>query len=87
MPQGDRTGPNGAGAMTGRRMGFCAGFDSPGYTNSGLGRGKGFGRGRGLGYRRQSNITNEDEKRILEENLKELDLEKKEIERRIKEIR
>lgn len=33
MPRGDRTGPNGAGAMSGRRMGFCVGNDVPGFHN------------------------------------------------------
>lgn len=44
MPRGDGTGPYGDGPMTGRRMGFCAGYD-----RSGFGRGFGFGRGRGFG--------------------------------------
>ncbi|MBD3354586.1 hypothetical protein GF361_01215 [Candidatus Woesearchaeota archaeon] len=44
MPQGDRTGPNGQGPMTGRGMGFCNGFSAPGYANPGFGRGRGFGR-------------------------------------------
>jgi hypothetical protein len=49
MPRGDRTGPLGEGPMTGRQMGYGAGYDSPGYIR-GLGRGFGrgyFGRGRG----------------------------------------
>lgn len=53
MPQGDRTGPMGQGSMTGRLLGFCSGYNSPGYTKgasrgmkSGMGRGAGFGRGR-----------------------------------------
>ena len=57
MPGGDRTGPMGAGAMTGRGAGFCAGFGLPGYANpvgrggAGWGRGRGFrGRGFGRGY-------------------------------------
>lgn len=49
MPRGDRTGPTGAGMMTGRRAGYCAGFGNPGYMNSTVpGRGFGFaGGGRG----------------------------------------
>ena len=31
MPRGDGTGPIGYGSMTGRRVGFCAGFCKPGY--------------------------------------------------------
>jgi len=48
MPQGDGTGPNGAGPMTGRAMGYCAGFNSPGFMNLGFGRGA----GRGMAFRR-----------------------------------
>ena len=33
MPYGDRTGPVGAGPMTGRRTGYCVGFDRPGRMN------------------------------------------------------
>lgn len=50
MPRGDGTGPLGQGPMTGRGMGFCAGYNSPGYINPGFGRGY-FGGGRGRGYR------------------------------------
>lgn len=63
MPRGDGTGPVGAGPMTGRGAGFCAGYSVPGYMNPGagfgrgyrfglgfgFGRGYGFGRGRGFG--------------------------------------
>jgi hypothetical protein len=45
--------------MTGRGMGFCAGYDTPGYMNPGInpragrnaGFGFGFGRGQGRGNR------------------------------------
>lgn len=47
MPRGDRTGPLGAGPMTGRAAGTCAGFAAPGYANFGGGRGRGMGYGRG----------------------------------------
>ena len=49
MPGGDRTGPRGAGAMTGRGAGLCAGNDVPGYMNPAYGSGFGGGRGRGFG--------------------------------------
>jgi len=53
MPRGDRTGPQGRGPMTGRRLGYCAGYDSPGYTRGfGGGYGYGFGWGRGRGWGR-----------------------------------
>ncbi|KPJ60646.1 MAG: hypothetical protein AMJ46_05120 [Latescibacteria bacterium DG_63] len=52
MPRGDRTGPLGAGPMTGRAAGLCAGYPTPGYMNpiggGWFGRGRGwFGGGRG----------------------------------------
>lgn len=61
MPRGDRTGPWGAGPMTGRAAGFCAGFGMPGYMNPVPGRGfvrwgrrggAGGGWGRGFRHRR-----------------------------------
>jgi len=59
MPAGDRTGPVGQGPMTGRRLGYCVGDDTPGYMKGGgggMGRGFGFRRGggfgRGMGYGR-----------------------------------
>ena len=52
MPRGDRTGPMGAGPMTGRAAGFCAGNTAPGYANFGGGGGRGMGFGRGGGFGR-----------------------------------
>ena len=56
MPGGDRTGPMGAGPMTGRAAGMCAGNAAPAYMNPGMagGRGRGWWRavGRGLGFGR-----------------------------------
>lgn len=58
MPRGDRTGPQGRGPLTGRRLGLCAGNDRPGFQQpawgGGYGRGnQGYGRGRGgMGYGR-----------------------------------
>ena len=45
MPGGDRTGPMGAGPRTGRGMGYCSGYNLPGYTNPGSGFRSGFGCG------------------------------------------
>ena len=49
MPWGDRSGPAGAGPMTGRGAGYCAGYSVPGYMNPGYGLGFGPGRGAGWG--------------------------------------
>ncbi|MCK5812571.1 MAG: DUF5320 domain-containing protein [Clostridiales bacterium] len=52
MPRGDRTGPNGAGSMTGRQMGYCSGNNQPGFGMGGRGfRRSGFGSGFGMGRR------------------------------------
>jgi hypothetical protein len=47
MASGDRTGPMGQGSGTGRALGYCPGYDEPGYTK----RIGGMGRGQGLGFR------------------------------------
>lgn len=51
MPGGDRTGPMGMGAMTGRGAGYCAGGAGLGYASVGRRRGFGMGAGRGSGFR------------------------------------
>jgi hypothetical protein len=48
MPRGDRTGPAGAGPMTGRGAGFCAGYNAAGFQTVGGGFGRGCGRGFGF---------------------------------------
>ena len=60
MPRGDRTGPAGAGPMTGRGQGYCAGSDRPGYAQPAYGAGMGAGRGPrggGFGYRHEFHAT------------------------------
>ncbi len=49
MPKGDRTGPMGTGARSGRGAGYCNEFNMPGYANTVItGHGKmGMGPGRG----------------------------------------
>jgi hypothetical protein len=45
---GDKRGPMGRGEKSGRGLGYCSGYDTPGYNNAGSGfrgRGAGFGRG------------------------------------------
>lgn len=83
MPRGDKTGPEGLGPMTGRRMGYCAGKDNPGfYHNSefgfGLGRGyrggqgkrkrhRGFGRNQVQSENQEKNVT--DRKSLIENEI------------------
>lgn len=49
MPKGDRTGPMGTGALSGRAAGFCKGFDMPGFASPTAARGLGMGMGRRRG--------------------------------------
>ena len=93
MPQGNRTGPNGQGPMTGRGMGFCAGFNVPGFANVGFGRGRGFGwRARAMQSVPMSQvqptvITEKEEQQYLKQELEALREEMKEIEKRLKELK
>ncbi len=80
MPNRDKTGPAGQGPMTGRGLGFC-------------GYGRGYGRRMGFDSRFcpcplvERTLTKDEEKKILEAELKELELEKQEIEKRLKELK
>lgn len=84
MPNLNGTGPQGVGPKTGRGMGNCA----PGAAQRpGLGRGL----GRGFGWRRfpgrnYAQPNQQPEKEMLEDELKALRQEKKEIESRLKEL-
>ncbi len=80
MPAQDKTGPMGQGPLTGRGLGPCG---------RGMRRGFGRGLGRGCGFRyAEPVVLNEkEEKKILETELKEIELEKQEIEKRLKEIK
>lgn len=85
MPGGDRTGPQGFGPMTGRRMGDCGSYPEKGSQARGFGRGqgrgfrRGLGRGgfgRGFGFRQNIEPvqpTKEEERRQLEQELKSLE--------------
>ncbi len=50
MPRGDGTGPMGAGTLSGRGAGYCAGFSMPGFANCASGRGMRMGRGLRPGF-------------------------------------
>jgi hypothetical protein len=52
MPGGDRTGPNGQGPMTGRRMGYCTANPNLPANLRGFGLGRGIRAGFGRGFRR-----------------------------------
>lgn len=96
MPRGDRTGPTGMGPMTGRGMGYCTGCDQPGFASSGsrkMGRRgfrrfstfMGFGRGLGRGYY-FNQLTKEETKEYLTEEMNYLKKQMGEIEKRLREL-
>lgn len=99
MARGDKSGPMGQGPMIGRGLGYCAGYDSPGFTR-GFGGGSGFGggmrRNRGMRFRHGfgfnvqgsdrpvENINNEiNSLRVQVESLKQA---QQEIERRLNDL-
>jgi len=86
--------------MTGRGMGYCAGYNQPGYMTPGFGygcgRGRGFGRGFGrggfggygaYGYPYQPQITKKEEKEILENETANLEEELKAVKARLSELK
>ena len=115
MPGGDRTGPTGYGSRTGRGLGYCSGYDSPGFTKGtprgGGGFGRGWGRGFGRGFWRRGRgfwhrgyypepycgpepyyrdtypeYNKESEKTYLENLVKDLEEEIKQVKQRLNEI-
>jgi len=78
MPGQDQTGPQGLGPMTGRGMGQCSGGMRRGFC------------GRGFGFlpkfSTQVALTKDEEKKILEADLKEIESEKEAIKKRLEEI-
>lgn len=94
MPRGDRTGPEGFGPRTGRSLGYCSGYDSPGFAHGrGCGgRHEGFGssQGRGYGFRRMRFLGpfNSHEKRYSEEeSMKSLKDEINSVEKYLQELK
>ncbi len=93
MPYFDRTGPDGRGPLTGRGFGYCSGRP----FRRGYARGRNRSFGRGFGFRRdfpdfcempfERPLTKTEEKKILEEELKDLDEEKKAIQEKLKELK
>ncbi|MFH1801698.1 MAG: DUF5320 domain-containing protein [archaeon] len=82
MPGQDRTGPLGQGALTGKSLGLCG---------AGIGFRRGFGRGfsRGFGWRyfQPVQLTKDEERKVLEAELAEIEAEKKELEKVLKELK
>ena len=78
MPARDTTGPLGAGPRTGRGLGRCNPKNDSEQSFYGRGRsrglGRGYGRWGGFGYaRNQSPISLEEEKKVLENRLADIE--------------
>ncbi len=92
MPNFDGTGPEGRGPMTGRGMGNCAEARPRRFFRRGFGRGIGYGFRRAFNYSQDypvnepATFTKEEQKKILQEELKDMENEKKAIEKRLKEM-
>lgn len=100
MPRGDQTGPMGAGPMTGRARGTCAGYAAPGMAafGRGRGRGRGFGCGPGGGFGRGFGRdwgwpavgpvapTGEQELAVLKQQARQMNTELEVIQGRIQEL-
>lgn len=102
MPGGDRTGPWGYGPRTGRAMGYCSGYDAPGFMSprgfggrfGGYGRGRGTGRGYGRGWRFQAAYappayaapSRDDELAYLQDVQKSLEQGLEDVRKRLKEL-
>jgi len=83
MPGQDGTGPMGQGPLTGRGLGPCG---------RGLAFRRGFGRGFGMRCcqilpAEQLKLTEDEQRKILEAELKEIETEKQIIEKRLKEMK
>ena len=68
MPGFSRTGPQGDGPMTGRRMGYCA--DNENQSGNSFGRGGRFGMGRRGNF--DPNVIDSSEKSSLESEINKL---------------
>ena len=77
MPGGDRTGPMGMGSLTGRGLGPCG---------RGLAFRKGFRRFGARDYTEPINLSKTEEKKVLELEVTELEVELKSLKQKLKEL-
>lgn len=72
MANRDGTGPSGMGPLTGRELGHCRRGSRGGF---------------GMRFRQPVTLSKEEEKKILEAGIKDIEEEKKEIKKRLKEVK
>ena len=91
MPGGDGTGPMGMGSRTGRGMGFCNGYNNPGFTSQGFGRrffGRGYGMGRFRFYQTRPMTTEfQDNTPTKSQEINDLEKEKELLEQELEKIK
>ena len=80
MPGQDKTGPQGYGPRTGRGFGPCGEGFRRGY-------GRGCGRGYGRRFAQEPEMTEEQEKEFLEQELQVVNSQKEGIAKRLKELK
>lgn len=85
MPGFDRTGPGGYGPATGRGMGPCGGGMAYGRGGR-MGRGRGFGRGYCWNVAPSAPLSGEAQKELLEAELRRLEAQKIEVQRRLTDL-
>ena len=85
MPGFDRTGPRGYGPATGRGMGPCGGGMAYGRGGR-MGRGRGFGRGCCWNVAPSAPLSGEAQKELLEAELRRLEAQKIEVQRRLTDL-
>ncbi len=95
MPRGDSSGPNRMGPRTGRGLGYCNGYDMPGFANSRRGFGRGMGFRGSFGRMLMQPVqpvqpiqpTKEQEKQYLEQDAKALEEEQKLLKEELDDIK
>ena len=93
MPGRDKTGPQGFGPLTGRRMGFCSENNSVANPQYGMGMRYGFARGfhqgygRGLGRAFFNNQTNYDRKELIQDQIKNLKTQLNNLEKELENLK
>ena len=98
MPSTDGTGPMGEGPLTGRGMGRCG--TGRGFARRGVGGGGGFGRGYGRGFQNRGfggafrgvynntprTFSVAEEREILQQDAKDMELELADVKKRLQEL-
>ncbi|NPA44359.1 MAG: DUF5320 domain-containing protein [Chlorobi bacterium] len=87
MPNFDRTGPQGRGAMTGRQLGHCGDGTNGNHFGRGRGnRGRGYGFGNGFGRHQNNLFADVSEKTLVQNQINVLKDQLSSLEKRMQEL-